>query len=267
MNDSTIPKRLEPYRKYLTNGDDLELGLLNRLDRAGQLGRPADYVGKYPSIRNIHPKIRIPGSGDRYDYTEWDSPLIEQTRHLDWQWTEKIDGTNIRIGWDGVDQVSVSGREHKHGNLPGDETGLPDLLAETFTVGAFARTYTGKPMTIFCEGYGPKIGPRGHLYGDAPHLAVLDVVIDGWWLRRDGIEDVAETFGLTAPPILPSAYSSFEHARDMVRWGFVSLMVPAGSRSFYAEGLVGRLDLDLLTRDRKPIRVKIKHQYYHGKQN
>lgn len=263
MNDTT-PNRLKPYRKYLV-GDDLQsqLGLLQRLDQAGQLGRPADYVSKYPPIRNIHPKVKIPSLGIRYDPTEWDSPLIEQVRHLRWEWTEKIDGTNIRIGWDGVDQVNVVGREHRDANLPGHETGLPDLIADTFTVAAFAKAYAGKPMTIYCEGYGPKIGPRGHLYGDEPALVVLDVVINGWWLQRPGIVDVAATFGLQAPPLLN--FDSVDMAQETVRSGFVSLMAPEGTEPFHAEGLVGRLELDLLTRDRKTIRCKIKHEYFHGK--
>ena len=28
-------------------------------------------------------------------------PTIEYLAHLDWDWTEKVDGTNIRIYWDG----------------------------------------------------------------------------------------------------------------------------------------------------------------------
>ncbi|KKM01397.1 hypothetical protein LCGC14_1794810 [marine sediment metagenome] len=36
---------------------------------------------------------------------EWTTPELEYLKDNQWVWTEKVDGTNIRIMWDGVDVV------------------------------------------------------------------------------------------------------------------------------------------------------------------
>ena len=36
---------------------------------------------------------------------EWTTPELEYLKYNDWIWTEKIDGTNIRIMWDGKEVV------------------------------------------------------------------------------------------------------------------------------------------------------------------
>src|SRR3990167_5629809 len=36
---------------------------------------------------------------------EWTTPEIEYLKDQDWTWTEKVDGTNIRVMWNGKEVV------------------------------------------------------------------------------------------------------------------------------------------------------------------
>ena len=40
------------------------------------------------------------------------NPTVEYLRNLHWQWTEKVDGTNVRVFWDGH-AVTFGGRTDK----------------------------------------------------------------------------------------------------------------------------------------------------------
>ena len=67
-------------------------------------------MNKYPKIHTLWKRdperkmVVMPG--------EYALPEIEMLANLPWEWTEKIDGTNIRIGWDGED-VAYGGRTDK----------------------------------------------------------------------------------------------------------------------------------------------------------
>jgi len=200
--------------------------------------------------------------GERYAVKEYESPLFTSLLFAQWEVTEKIDGTNIRIGWDGKETVTFTGRENKNSRLPGPETGVPQLLESTFTVDRFlAGEHPHQPMVIFCEAFGPKIGKYGHLYGDQPALAVLDVLAGSWWLQRDTMTNVAAMFGLQLPPLL-DAKASLAEASDLVQSGLRSQF---GREEFWAEGIVARPALGVLDRSGRPIRVKIKNDYFRGK--
>lgn len=73
-----------------------------------------------------------------------------------WVFTEKIDGTNIRIYWDGH-KVTFGGRTDR-ANIPTD---LVNYLNETFdTLEAeelFEQKFGDAEVILFGEGYGPKI--------------------------------------------------------------------------------------------------------------
>ena len=224
-----------------------------------------DDMRRYPTMLNLYKIGTFPNLGKRYLTREYESPLFESLVNADWEVTEKVDGTNIRIGWDGDGTVTFTGRENKNSRLPDGDTGVQELLESTFTVDRFlAGPNPRSPMTIFCEVFGPNIGKYGHLYGDRPTAVVLDVLIDGWWLQRDRLAGVAEMLGLELPPLLDTRVS-LTHASNMVAIGLRSQFGAPGPE-FFAEGVVARPVSGILDRAGRPIRVKIKHQYFHGKE-
>lgn len=60
----------------------------------------------------------------------WSTPEFQTLSHPNWHWTEKVDGTNIRVIWDGH-RVSFGDRmlmKVKHADLYGVD--LSDMFGE-----------------------------------------------------------------------------------------------------------------------------------------
>ena len=54
----------------------------------------------YPKIQSIYK--RDPDNQYKTFTTEYATPEIGYLADCEWEFTEKVDGTNIRIGWDGA---------------------------------------------------------------------------------------------------------------------------------------------------------------------
>ena len=93
---------------------------------------------------------------------EFTDKTVEFIKDLKWQFTEKIDGTNIRIMWDGH-KVAFGGRTDK-AQIP---VGLMNRLVELFggeTNEQLFEQKFGETEVMLCgEGYGEKI-QNGGLY-------------------------------------------------------------------------------------------------------
>lgn len=162
-----------------------------------------------------------------------------------WHWTEKIDGTNIRVMWDpipnGADKPLVFGGKTDKAQMHAD---LVKWLYENITVEKMLSVFPGIPVVIYGEGYGAGIQKGGGDYSPAKKLIVFDVfVVDpvnsklgGWWLSWESTVDVAQKLGLEAVPYLGEF--TLEAATEMVRAGFKSRAAIVNSRD--AEGMVGR---------------------------
>lgn len=178
----------------------------------------------------------------------WDyaRPEFEQLERVDWQFTEKVDGTNIRIIWDG--RVEFRGRTD-NAQLPAP---LVQHLRETFTPERLASVFPDYPATLYGEGYGAGI-QRGGVYRQDQSFVLFDVMVGGLWLERGNVEDVAEKLGIDIVPI--AATTTLDAAIYLVREGFRSRW-----GNFIAEGLVGVPVGNFLTRRGERIIVKIKHK-------
>ena len=74
---------------------------------------------KYHKIQSVYK--RDPDNNFKTFLDEYSTPEIEYLADCQWDFTEKIDGTNIRVGWgweDGI--VSIGGRT--------DEAQIPTFL-------------------------------------------------------------------------------------------------------------------------------------------
>lgn len=84
------------------------------------------------------------------------SETIEFLQNNEWEFTEKVDGTNVRVCWDGH-KVSFAGRTER-AELPKN---LVDALNKIFGTSEaeelFEQTYGDKEVILFGEGYGGKI--------------------------------------------------------------------------------------------------------------
>lgn len=174
---------------------------------------------------------------------------VEFVKDLSWCFTEKVDGTNIRVYWDGH-KVSFHGRTDR-AIIPAH---LLEYLTATFssieTEELFEQMFGEKEVIFFGEGYGPKI-QKGHLYRDAVSFIMFDIAVNGVYLSRENMEEIAKAFSIPVVPII--FYGNLDAAINFVKTRPASTMGTAPM-----EGLVGKPSVDLYTNTGSRIIVKIK---------
>ena len=130
------------------------------------------------------------------EYTS-DELLYLSNNH--WIGTEKVDGTNIRVCWDGY-RVEFRGRTDK-AQIPGHLLErLENLFGGTEKEELFEQTFGKKEVILFGEGYGEKI-QNGGKYGPVDFI-LFDVFCDGYWLKPANVNGVAEVFEVNTVPVV-----------------------------------------------------------------
>ena len=180
---------------------------------------------------------------------EFRNPTVEFLKDNIWTFTEKIDGTNISVCWDGH-TVTFNGRTER-AQIP---THLLNYLIATFKTNEAEQLFEEKfgetPVILFGEGYGPKI-QNGGAYRNDVSFIMFDVLIAGNYQPRESVEDIARAFGIDAVPII------FE---GTIQKGVDSVKSHPNSTIGTAkmEGLVGRPKVEMRDRCGKRVIVKIK---------
>ena len=127
--------------------------------------------------------------------------IFKVLENIKWIGTEKVDGTNIRIYWDGHN-IQIAGRT-ANSQLPSH---LYEHLYNTFMSKemeyVFEQMFGDKEVYLFGEGYGHKIQNGGGLYSDRAEFILFDVNIDGYDLTRDNVNDIANKLGLDSVPVV-----------------------------------------------------------------
>lgn len=179
---------------------------------------------------------------------EWVSPEVEALSGLPWIFTEKVDGTNIRVGWDGY-AVTFEGRTSK-ATTP---QVIIDALTEQFPEELFEQAFGEKQVTLYGEMIGGNIRSAGRHYGPM-RFVLFDVMIGGLFLLRENVESVALSMGCVVTPAVLIG-GTLHDGMELVRNGLMS----AFARSDYpAEGVVGTTTLGLCNRRGERMIVKIK---------
>lgn len=178
---------------------------------------------------------------------------VEFLRNNIWEWTEKIDGTNIGVVWDGH-SVSFQGRTER-AQIPAS---LLNRLAELFGGGVneeiFEQKFGNKKVILFGEGYGNKIQKVGSLYNPAGvDFILFDVYFPDkdLWLKRDAVESIAQAFGVEAVRVI--FRGDIEDAVEFVKSKPVSTIGNAPM-----EGLVGRPYVEVRDREGNRVIIKVK---------
>lgn len=172
-----------------------------------------------------------------------------------WRWTEKIDGTNIRVIWkDG--KLSFGGKT-ENAQIHGD---LIKYLYETFDPAMLANAFDGETpdgVVLYGEGYGSGIQKGGGSYSTTKKFILFDVKVGQWWLSHENVCDVAQKLGIDVVPDFGDM--TLEEATDMVRRGF-----PSRIGTQQAEGLVGRPIEALFDKKGSRLIVKLKTSDFPG---
>lgn len=166
-----------------------------------------------------------------------------------WQFTEKIDGMNIRCIWEGG-KLSFGGRTDK-AQIPGD---LIKWLYENVSASKLQEIFQQTGVVIYGEGYGAGIQKGGGDYSTEKRFIVFDILVEGkWWLNRENVLDIAVKLGLETVPFIGNF--TLEEATELVRQGFPSRL-NEGKRQ--AEGMVGRTIETLFDKNGSRLIVKLK---------
>ena len=175
---------------------------------------------------------------------------IEFLKDIEWEFTEKIDGTNIRIIWDGH-KVSYYGRTDK-AQIP---TQLMNKLIELFggniNEEMFEQKFGATPVMLIGEGYGAKIQKGGGDYRQDNNFILFDVCINNKYLSRDNVNDIANYFGIESVPVIFSG--NLQKGIDFVKTKPNSTIGTAKM-----EGLVARPKVELYDKNGNRLIVKIK---------
>jgi hypothetical protein len=189
---------------------------------------------------------------------DWSVDAFGILQDIDWTFTEKVDGTNIRVGFDG-EQVSFGGRSD-NADIPKQ---LLEYLTETFTPDSIVNGLSG-PATLVGEGYGGKI-QKGSGYQEEQRFILFDVFIEptedhplGIWLEREAVESIAEGLNIPVVPVLFKAplLAGVDYVKNEVE----SLI--ANDPSLIMEGVVARPCYELRDRLGRRIITKIKVRDY-----
>lgn len=177
-------------------------------------------------------------------------PEFEYLQNNEWVWTEKVDGMCLDI-------KLQSGTTRIYGKTMNSQ--IPCLLLgnledkfcgennSKILKGIFEST---NEVDLYMEGYGNNI-QKGGKYTKNQEFVLFDVRIDGWWLKREDVEDVGNKLSIKVVPIV--GRGTLHEMVKFVRNGFLSQWGP-----FYAEGVVARPSVELKTRNGSRIITKLK---------
>lgn len=180
------------------------------------------------------------------------NPIVEYLKDNQWIFTEKIDGTNIRVLWNGHN-FEFGGRTD-NAQIP---TFLYKRLQELFCNDEMEQMFEqlfGEAVTIICgEGYGTKIQKGGSNYkSDGVDFIVFDVMTDkNTYLSRDSVEDICYKLGLRVVPIIKEC--NIQQAVD-----YIKTKPNSTFGQFTMEGIVGIPKARIYDNQAKRIIVKIK---------
>lgn len=172
-------------------------------------------------------------------------PEFEYLRNNTWIFTEKVDGTNIRIMWDG-EKVRIGGRTD-NAQIPAP---LFAVLTDMFPIDKFKGFNAN--TCLYGEGYGAGV-QKGGIYRPDPSFVLFDIKIENWWLLRENIEGIASQMGIDIVPII-----SRGTLNDAIKEIYNGVQSVWGD--FHAEGLVLKPLVELQRRNGDRLITKIKHK-------
>lgn len=214
---------------------------------------------KYTKIQSIYKRDK-----KTHKFTD-EFSLLEfwYLRNNQWEFTEKIDGTNIRIKLYPDDSINIAGRTdnaqfpaHLYARLQeifiNDE--MKKKILDTFPYLHEKEVEIMKNgVCLYGEGYGNKIQKGSKYLGDDCGFILFDIRVANTWLKRQDVYEISRKLGIRHVPIL--GHGTLKDACAMIRNGVKSTF-----GDFLAEGLVLRPSVSLRTRNGNRVITKIKHR-------
>jgi ATP-dependent RNA circularization protein (DNA/RNA ligase family) len=205
---------------------------------------------EYHKIQTVY--LRDPGT--KYKTLlegQYAKPEFEYLKDNEWIFTEKVDGTNIRVKW--TDGKLSFGGKTENAQIP---TFLYDKLNELFTAKLMADVFPDADVCLYGEGYGAKIQKGGGDYiPDGISFILFDIKIGEWWLKREDVSDLAKKLNIDIVPEV--GIGNLDLMVKMAREGYNSWI---STNTRMAEGIVARPMIELKDRSGHRIITKIKYK-------
>lgn len=199
---------------------------------------------KYPKIDGIFERDS--------DFKLTDSfrdPAFEYLKDLKWQGFEKLDGTNVRIYWDGY-RVSVHGRTDNAVFDKSFEEYLEKFKSKEFEE-LMEQVFGEKEVHLFGEGLGPKIQGKS---SEENKIVLFDILVQEYWLKYEDVKDIAEKLGFEVVNLEIEGTLN-----ELIE--YVKTPRKASNKDIQMEGLVARPALNLFI-GKKRIQTKIKFEMF-----
>lgn len=187
---------------------------------------------------------------------EWTTEAFDYLAENEWVFTEKVDGTNIRVMCvpaqiEGGQYGVAFGGKTDGAQIPAFLISKLEARFHTAEARALLADIFPEGGCLYGEGYGAKIQKGGGNYRPDQDFVLFDVKVGEWWLERTNVARIAFKLGLDVVPIIGhgTLYDMIERARDGIisTWG-----------DFGAEGIVARPAVELKERNGARIITKIK---------
>lgn len=205
-------------------------------------------MSEYPKIPSPFKRFTEGEKRNDFDLDRFSTPELEVLWNSSgWSFSEKLDGTNVRVMWDGH-RPEFQGRTDRAMMPPA----LLQHLTDTFPEELLEDVFGADPATLYGEGIGPKINGGGK-YCDVVRFVLFDVRIGKWWLLPDAVSEVATDLGISRAPVMPFMHQPLHAVRDVTEG------LKSAYGDFYAEGVVGVAPYGLLSRSGNRVVMKAKH--------
>lgn len=198
----------------------------------------------------------------RQSFIEGDYACPEFGSINKWLIDEKVDGTNVRIFFEPADQFSPNfGGRTDNAQMP---THLLQHLQHTFTREKLEKQFpNAKKVILFGEGYGPKIQAVGSRYRKNASFILFDVWIDGWWLEKNHVLEIADQ--LDIEHTINQRVMTTNEIVEFVKSKPKSYI--AEDKDLVMEGIIARSTPLMLFRNKTPIMFKLKVRDFLGDAN
>lgn len=180
------------------------------------------------------------------DYSKVEYKYLENN---EWEWTEKVDGTNIRVGWVPLKKlIEIRGRTD-NAQLHID---LVEEIQRLFTIEKLDNIFPCSDVVFYGEGYGAGI-QKGGKYSEKKRFLLFDIQINGYWQERKNVEGIADNMEILYVPVVGKG--TLLEGVELIKRGLISKW-----GNFEAEGIVARPAKELFGRNMERIILKIKHK-------
>ena len=181
---------------------------------------------------------------------EFYNPIVEYLKDCKWVGTEKIDGTNTRVLWNGH-SFEFGGRTEKS-VLPKE---LLQLLQNIFNYDmevVFEQKFGEKEVLLFIEGYARKI--QNGAYKGNEKIIGFDIMIGDVYLDKKLSKEIFKEIGIQFVPMIE--FNNLQECIDFVNTHEQSIIQPESKM----EGLVCFPPVRLYDHKGNRIIVKIKNR-------